>query len=267
MKKSILFSLLFGIFAVVPCFAATMGQIAIFTESVGWTDVGTANNAAQMIIDEVNVSKDIKILGDKDIAAFAEANTDDGQLDVIILFGYFPVNLYAPGNGEADDSIGELFLEGGNMILNTADYIFYVTQGGGANGDTGLKNMTDSNFDMWTDGNVNEPTADGEKYTPSYQGHTAPRSFKVSQIEGNDEWELEVAFGMDGGESNADPAIIRNVDYDGRVGIVMQVSAVTPKGEVFTEILNNWLPTVVKPDPVEPLEKLPVTWGDVKNSF
>jgi hypothetical protein len=77
---------------------------------------------------------------------------------------------------------------------------------------------------------------------------------------------LEVAFGDDGG-SNVDPAIIRNTDYDGRVGIVLQVSAVTPKGEVFTEILNNWLPEVVEAESVEPVDKLSVTWGEVKRSF
>jgi hypothetical protein len=218
------------------------------------------------MLDEVNITKNIEILGEKDIATFAEAHTDDDELDVIILFGWLPASLYAPGNGEADDSVGELFLEGGNMILNTADYIFYVTVGGGANGDTGLKNMTDSNLDLWTDGAVCAPTEDGDKYTPRYNGHTAPRCFKVSQIEADPEWELEVAFGDDGG-SNVDPAIIHNTEYDGRVGIVLQVSAVTPKGEVFTDILNNWLPTIVKPDPVEPLDKLSVTWGEVKSSF
>ena len=266
MKRCIFLVLLLMVFATTSCLAAKMGQIAIFTESVGWTDVGTANKAAALMLDEIDITKDVQILGEDDIEKFAEANTDDGELDVIILFGYFPVSLYAPGNGEADDSVGELFLEGGNMILNTADYIFYVTLGGGTNGDTGLKNMTDSNFDLWTDGVACQPTEDGEKYTPRYDGHTAPRSFKISQIDADPEWELEVAFGDNGG-GNADPAIIHNTEYDGRVGIVMQVSAVTPKGEVFTDILNNWLPTIVAPDPVEPLDKLSVTWGEVKSSF
>jgi hypothetical protein len=35
----------------------------------------------------------------------------------------------------------------------------------------------------------------------------------------------------------------------------------------MTEILNNWLSEIVKPDPVEALGKLSTTWGDVKNSF
>jgi len=264
MKRYISLCLLFMILFAVPCFAEKMGQIAIFTESVGWTDVGTANAAAQIIIDEVTITRDIQKLGDGDMGTFAEANTDDGELDVIIMFGYFPPSLYTPGNGQPDDSVGELFLEGGNMILNTADYIFYVSAANNEAG--GLTNMTDSNFDLWTDGSVNTPTADGEKYTPCYTGHTAPRSFKVSQIEANAEWELEVVFGDNGG-TNADPAIIRNTDYDGRVGIVLQVSAVTPKGEVMTDILNNWLRTIVSPDSVEPADKLSVTWGEVKRSF
>ena len=61
--------------------------------------------------------------------------------------GTLPVSLYKPGNVEQEDSIAEKFLEGGDMFVNTADYIFYVTQGGGKNGDKGLKTITDSNFD------------------------------------------------------------------------------------------------------------------------
>ena len=265
MVRSVLSGLLILIFTAAPCFSARMGQIAIFTEAVGWTTVQVANTAAAMIINEVTITNDIQILGDAEIEAFAEANTDDGELDVIILFGYFPASLYAPGNGQPDGSVGEEFLEGGNMFLNTADYIFYVSAA--LNEAAGLTNMTDSNFDCWTADITNNPTADGEKYTPSYNGHNAPRSFKISQIEANPDWELEVVFGTDGADQ-ADPAIIRNTEYDGRVGVVLQVSNdAMPKGEVFTEILNNWLPTVVMPGSVEPVGKLPVTWGEVKRSF
>jgi len=266
-KRCIFLVLLFMVFATTSCLAAKMGHIAIYTANVGWTTAAVANAAAQIILDEVNITNNVEILGEKDIATFAEAHADDDELDVIILFGWFPASLYTPGNGQADDSVGELFLEGGNMILNTADYIFYVTVGGGANGDVGLKNMTDSNFDCWTADITNTPTEDGEKYTPRYVSHNAPRSFKISQIEANEEWELEVIFGTDGADQ-ADPAIIRNLDYDGRVGVVMQVSDDSkPKGEVFTDILNNWLPTIVRPDSVEPVDKLSVTWGEVKRSF
>jgi hypothetical protein len=150
------------------------------------------------------------------------------------------------------------------MILNTADYIFYVTEGGGANGDTGLKNMTDSNFDLWTDGNTCKPTADGEKYTPSLIEFTAPRSFKVEQIEADSDWEVEVAFGSNDDGSMVDPVIIKNLSYGGFVGIFFQVSDNSlPRGEVASEMINNYIAPVIV-SPVEAHGKLPLTWGQLK---
>jgi len=268
--KKVYILLLFAlfVFAATTCFAETMGQIAIFTEAVGWTTVAHANAQAQMIKDDLRITRDIQILGDKEIAAFAEQNTDDGEIDIIITFGYFPANLYAPGNGEADDSVGELFLEGGNMLINSCDYIFYVTQGGAANGDVALKNITDSIFDLWTDGIVTAPTEDGKKYTPSLpKSITAPRAFHINQVEADDEWELEVAFADDGG-SSADPAVIRNTEYGGRVGIVFHVSNdAMPRGAVMTEMLDNWLAEKVERIAVDSADKLSVTWGKVKDGF
>jgi hypothetical protein len=270
MKKNVSFGVLLSlicVFAAAPSSASQMGQIAIFTESVGWTTVQTANAQAQIIIDDLRLTREIEVLGDAEIGAFAKENTNDGDLDIIITFGYFPVSLYTPGNAQADGSVGEEFLEGGNMFLNTADYIFYVTQGGGATGDVGLKNMTDSTFDLWTDGVSTSPTEDGEKYTPSLIASSAPRCFQISQINANSDWELEVAFGDDGG-ANADPAVIYNTDYGGRVGIFFQVSNdAMPRGQVVTEILDNWLSEKVSRISVEPADKLSVTWGRVKQSF
>jgi len=265
MKRYVSFCLLLMVLFAAPCFAEEMGQIAIFTESVGWTSVGAANTAAQIILDGVTITNDIQKLGNGDMGTFAEANTDDGELDIIILFGYFPPSLYTPGNGQPDGSVGELFLEGGNMFLNTSDYIFYVSS---ANNDAGgLTNMTDSNFDCWTDGITNSPTEDGDTYTPSYAGHVGKRSFQINQVAADADWELEVVFGSDGANT-ADPAIIRNLTYNGRVGVVLQVdNNAVPRGEVLTEILNDWLPTVVSAKSVKPVDKLSVTWGEVKRSF
>jgi len=259
-RRCIFLVLLFMAFATGSCFAAKMGQIAIFTESVGWTSVGAANTAAQIILDGVTITNDIQKLGNGDMGTFAEANTDDGELDIIILFGYFPPSLYTPGNGQPDGSVGELFLEGGNMFLNTSDYIFYVSS---ANNDAGgLTNMTDSNFDCWTDGINNTPTADGATYTPSYAGHVGKRSLQIDQVEADADWELEVVFGSDG-TNTADPAIIRNLTYGGRVGVVLQVDDDSmPKGEVISEIIENYIGGIITA--VEPADKLAVTWGGIK---
>jgi len=267
MRRSVFLGLLLLTFAVAPCFS-DMGQIAIFTEAVSWTDVGTANAVAQKIISDLKITRDIEILGDKAIGTFAEANTGDDDMDIIITFGYFPVSLYTPGNAERDGSVAELFLEDGNMFLNTADWIFYVTQGGGANGAAGLQNITDSTFTMDVpDGINNSPTDDGKKYTPSLpDSYSSNRVFKKNEIDANDEWELEVVFG-DNGDNNADPAVIHNLDYDGRVAIVFQIPAVQPRAEVIIEVLDNWLSTKVQANPVEFLDKLSVTWGEVKHGL
>jgi hypothetical protein len=251
------------ILAVASLSWAQIDKIAIFNESVGWTDVATAEAATDIIMSDVTSANEIVVLSDDDMGTFAEENTDDGNFDMMIIFGYFPVSLYTPGNAQADDSLGELFLEGGDMILNTADYIFYVTEGGGANGDTGLKNMTDSNLDLWTDGNTSSPTDAGATYTPSLIEFTAPRSFVAEQIDEDENWELEVAFGSNADGTMLDPAIIRNVNDGGRVGIVFQVSDnAMPRGEVMSEMIDNYIAMNVTP--VEAKDKLAITWGAIK---
>jgi hypothetical protein len=271
MKRYIIFSVLLALVLVfVPASWSVqkVGSVAIFTESVSWTDVGTANAAAQIIADKLKLTRDVQVLNNTDIATFATKNTKDGDLDIIITFGYFPPSIYKPVNAEPDNSIAEKFLEGGDMFINSADYIFYVSSA--VNGDAALKNITDSTFDMWCDDNAkkNTPTDDGKKYAPSIPAAstTATRSFKTDQIEANKDWEVEGAFSSNGG-TYIDPAVIHNKVYDGRVGIVFQTGDATPRGEVITEILNNWLSQKVKAQPVENDGKLPVTWGKIKNSI
>lgn len=240
---------------------AQIDKIALFTEAVSWTDVGTANAVADFLINNVVSANEIAVYNDADIAGFAEANTGDGDLDIIITFGYFPVSLYAPGNADPDGSIAELFLEGGDMFLNTADWIFYVTEGGGTNGADGLKNITDSAFDMGADGNKNAPTDDGKNYTPSIpDSFEAVRVFKLDQIEADADWEVEKVFGSN--DNNLDPVIIRNVTYGGRVAIAFQIGGVQPRAEVISEMIDNYLAGVITA--VEPVDKLAVTWGGIK---
>jgi len=264
LKWTLLFTLTF-LFASQLMAADIMGQVAIFNEQVGWINAATAQAQTKIFVDGVKLARDIQVLGDADIAKWAKANTDDGNLDIIITFGYFPTSLYTPGNAQANDSVGELFLEGGDMFLNTADYVFYVTAGGGANGDVGLKNMTDSAFDCWTDGTITAPTDDGKKYIPSLPNSiTAPRCFRSSQIDADQDWEIEIAFAEAG--DNSDPAIIRNLTYGGRVGIFFQVSDdAYPRGKVLIELFDNWLKEVARYFAVDPQSKMATTWSSIKN--
>lgn len=258
--------LFLAVVSVSPLLASdVLGQVAIFNARAGWIDAGTAQAQTKIFMDGVKLVKDIQVLGDKEIGTWAKANTKDGDMDTIILFGDFPSSLYAAGNAEANDSVGELFLEGGNMFLNTGDYIFYINNGAGTNGETGLKNMTDSVFTMWNDGNTNKPSDTGKKYTPSLPASfAAVRCFSATQVEADEDWELEASFGENG--ANVDPGIIHNVSYGGRVGIFYQDSNTSSKrGQFLIELFDNWLREVVKAKAVDPQSKLSTTWGTVKN--
>ena len=244
-------------------FAAPMGEVAIFTEQSGWIAIGSAQKEGQELADLLTKPKDVVTLGDDDIGAWAEAHTDNGQADIIVTFGWFPTSLYPPGNAKPDNSVAELFLEGGNIFLNAADYIFYVTLGGGANGENGLKNMMDINAEMWGDNTAVKVTADGKKYTPSLDDYLSFRPFKEAQIV--DPWEVEVMF-AENGAGWFDPGIVHDTETDGRIGICMQEpnNGNLPRGEVFAEMIDNFLAEVLGAQAVDPVGKAATTWGHVK---
>ncbi len=246
--------------------AAPMGEVALFTEQAGWMGQPTAVKEGEEMIDMLKTPTDVVVLTDKQIGKWAEKHTDNGVSDIIVTFGWFPTTLYTPGNADPDGSIAEDFLEGGNVILNTADYIFYVTQGGGANGEQGLKNIMDINADMWSDGTAIKPTKDGKKYTPTLEAFTSARTFKEGQID--DPWEVEVAFG-DNGAGFLDPAIVHDTETDGRIGIAYQVPGddTLARGEVFTEMIDNFLFEVLGPQSVDPNKKVTTTWAQIKSDY
>ena len=243
-----------------------MGEVAIFTERSGWIAQGTAAAEGEELKELLKKPEKVEILTDKEIGKWAEERTDNGVADIIVTFGWFPTTLYPPGNREPDDSVAEKFLEGGNVFLNTADYIFYVTEGGGANGEQGLKNMMDINADMWSGGTGIKPTNDGKKYTPSLEAFTSERTFKKVQI--TKPWEVEVAFG-DSGAGFIDPAIVHDTETDGRIGIAFQEpnNGGLPRGEVLAEMIDNFLFEVLGPQSVDPNQKVTTTWGHLKSKF
>ena len=96
--------------------AASMGEVAIFTEQSGWIAQGTAAAEGEELADLLKSPKDVVTLSDKAIGKWAEDHTDNGAVDIIVTFGWFPTSLYAPGNQDPDDSVAELFLEGGKRF-------------------------------------------------------------------------------------------------------------------------------------------------------
>ncbi|MBM3214188.1 hypothetical protein FJZ36_04655 [Candidatus Poribacteria bacterium] len=246
--------------------AATLGDIALYNDNVGWIAKAKAVEIGDALKKDVKVGASIKNYDVKALADFAKARTNNGKIDIIVLFGDIAETIYTPGNAQKDDSIVEGFINGGNMVLNTADYIFYVNQGAGSNGDVGLKTITNSNFDLWTDGNKSIPTADGKKYLPSLKEFKAPRSFKKAQVDGDANWKVEMAFGTSADGGNMDPVIIKHTKTGGRVGIVIQVADdAQPRAAVMTELFNNWVITLGSSTAVEPAAKLTTSWASLKS--
>ncbi len=154
-------------------------EIAISTQG-GWMGQGHADTETQEIVDSVTgVSIEVFTPTDLDaLADWVEAHTGDGLPDLLIMFGIFPATIYPAGNAQPDGSLAELFLDDGNVIVNTGDYIFYV--GSAGNNDAGgLANMMDvPGAAMWGDDSGSTSftsTADGQLYTPSLTTLSANR--------------------------------------------------------------------------------------------
>jgi hypothetical protein len=270
-KVLIIVAITFGYFlaiATTPILgvAAPLGEVAIFTEQFGWIAQGTAVSEGKELADLLKKPEDVVTLSDNDIGPWAEKRTDNGFSDIIVTFGSFPASLYPFANAKPEGSVAEKFLEGGNIFLNTADYIFYIVEGKGENGDTALKNMMDINVDMWADATAITPTDDGKKYTPSLGFFTAFRPFKEVQITAP--WEVEVVFG-DNGAGLLEPAIVHDTETDGRIGIAFQEpnNAGLPRGEVFAEMIDGYLAEVLGAAAVDPNKKVTTTWAHIKSDF
>ena len=127
----------------------------------------------------------------------------------MILCGKFPDSIYPGGNAQPDDSLAELFLDDGNTIINTGDWIFYVNSAGTNNAEGGLQNMMDlPGIAMWGDGTPCVVTSEGQGITPSLQDVASTRPFFLDQVTGDWSPELILAQTEDG--TAADPVILVN---------------------------------------------------------
>jgi len=171
------------------------------------------------------------------------AHTNNNQLDILILCGVFPNSIYPSGNMHPDDSIAEKFLEAGNMIINTADYMFYRSSNWN-NGGAGLENMTDiPGVTMWYGGDMNV-TSLGQQYLPSLSSYRASRALSLDSL--GPPWNVEAVFGQNSEGTLAEPVVMRDTVTGGRLVIFYQlIDDDLPRGEVISEFILNWLPTVV----------------------
>jgi hypothetical protein len=240
MKKIVL---VFGV-ALAFCMSAMASDIAISTQA-GWMGQATADTEAQEIVNNVrNVSIEVFTPTQLDaLATWVQDHTGNGTADLLVMFGNFPSTIYPAGNAQPDGSIAEAFLDDGNVIINTGDYIFYVGSAGNNDGG-GLTNMMDvGGAAMWGDDSgatTFTPTADGQLYTPSLTTRPSNRPWFPAQFAGTD-WEVELILAQNSDGSQVHPAILHNTVTDGRLGVFFQWSDDSqPRGEVISEWINNW---------------------------
>jgi len=251
--------------------ASSWGKIAIdigISTHAGWFGQAASDREAQVIVDEVKDKVSsievFPIARQNDLADWVKKHTGDKQIDMLLLSGQFPATLYKPGNGDADGSIAEEFLEDGNLIANTGDYMFYVVNGAGTNAAGGLQNMMDiPAITMWDDNTAVNVTADGEEYLPTLKDFQTDRPFHLDQL--SDDWETEVIFA--GSDIRADPVVVHNTEDDGRLAIFYQTAGQDgdPRGAVISEFILNWLPTIAGGHAVTPSGRLTTTWGTIKS--
>ncbi|MHC4327992.1 MAG: hypothetical protein ACYSWW_07715, partial [Planctomycetota bacterium] len=143
------------VFVIAFAFSTTAmaADIAISTQANWWSQ-GAADREMQEIVDNVTAMSVEQFSSTEQdaLADWVEAHTGDGLSDLLILCGMLPDTIYDPGNGQADDSLAELFLDDGNTIINTGDYLAFVVNGAGTNGAGGLQTLMDiAGITMWDD--------------------------------------------------------------------------------------------------------------------
>ncbi len=280
--------ILFIIFSLtlVFCVYAHASDIAFYVGNPnvdGWyiadamqEDVDTIINATGALFEDVQQFDDDAL---DELAAWAEARTNDDKFDIIWLNGCVPSTLYPFPNLEPDGSVIEEWLGGGNMIINVGDWFGYVSYEGGGrkteNGPSGAANILNlsSGIIFSADNTPMEVTDDGLQYIPSLGNSCISyRPISISAVV--DPWEVAVILAI--GEMNdnaADPIVIHNTETGGYVAFVNQSAGSGPPGWLddrglsCAELIENWVAVVVGLDSsaVEPDGKLTATWGEVKN--
>ena len=244
-------------------------DIFIYTEITQWIAQPQAQEQADIFMKEIDGARGIgEVVNEpaKAIEAWTKDHTVDKGYHIISLYGDFPPEIYPQGNAKKDGSVAEEFLDAGNTFSNSADYFFWGLAGRNEAG--GLQNMMDiPAIVQWDDDTPMKVTAEGKEYTPTLDDYNTDRPFHLDQLDGD--WELEIAFATETGKakgaSRCDPCIIRNTKTDARLIQVYQTaSQADPKGKVLSEIILNYYLETVGALEVDPQDKLPTTWADIK---
>lgn len=252
----------------------------------GWISDGAVSKNVKAIEGDAGVKalfNSIENFGDGDeegdgspLAQWCVEHTGNGQQDVIILAsGTCPSALYPFPNKEPDGSNVENFVEEGNVVINVADWIFYMSYEGGVrspdNGAAGAANVFDINGLTFANrGGQQDPTNIGKQAIPSMKAFQSDRPWHLEQFDGSD-WDVVVFAQAD--KNTADPAVAvsKTPGKDGTGMIAAMWQKASPewaekddiRGIGVAEFINNWLVENGTFD-VEAKNKLATTWGSIK---
>ena len=249
--------------------AANKVDIFIYTDTVQWIGQGQAKEQAEILakhLDGADGIGELLLHGPaKQVEAWTKKHTVDKGHHLIVMFGDVPPEIYDAGKDAKKETVAEEYLDAGNSFSNSADYFFWGQ--GGRNEEGGIKNMMDiPDMVQWDDDTPMEVTKEGKKLTPTLDDYATDRPFHVDKLK--NDWELEIAFASDSGTQKADrcdPCIVRNTKTDARLIQVYQTNnGGDPMGDVIAEIILNYYLEAVGALDVDPQDKLPALWGDIK---
>jgi hypothetical protein len=265
-------------------------SLAIYSGSTnaGWISQEATDANTEVIMNDARIKKlfgNITNFKDKDatgegsaLATWAKTNTGDGKPDVIITAcGTMPSSLYPFPNKKPDGSIVEEFVDAGNVLINVADWIGYMSYEGGVrspnNGPSGAANIFDiKGLSFGARKGDMKPTDAGKKYIPSIKPFKSDRPWHAEQFKGTD-WDLTIFAQADA--DNADPAVAvsKKAGKDGNGIIAAMWQAAKPawpdkpdiRGIGVVEFIANWLDETAKlSTAVEAQDKLTTTWAGIK---
>lgn len=280
-----------ALFALLSCVATVSANDLAFYSgptNPGWISDGAVAENVKAIRNDPGVKalfNSIEDFGDGDeegnnspLAQWCVDHTGNGQQDVIILAsGTCPSALYPFPNKEPDGSNVENFIEEGNVVINVADWIFYMSYEGGVrspdNGAAGAANVFDIDGLSFGDRGANfEATDLGKKVIPSFKPYKSSRPWHLEQFDGSD-WDVVVFAEAD--KNTADPAVAVSKtpggDGTGMIAAMWQTAAPVwadkpdIRGVGVAEFINNWLAEEGTFN-VEAKNKLATTWGTLKQT-
>ena len=237
------------------------------------------DDVARIIAETGHLFNDIQQFGDDNqeglgqpegLGQWADANMDDGELDIIWINGSTPSVLYPLLNEAPDGSRAEEWLDNGNMIINVGDWFSWGNFETGEkvrNTEIGAGNILDLTEDIivGSDGLQFPVTDAGREFIPSLGDHAGSnRPVNMDAIV--DPWEIAAVFAQEG--NLADPIVIRNTATGGYFAVVNQGwgDNFEDRGAACAELIGNWLFAEVIAA-VEPADKLATTWGREKTGY